>query len=167
MGRACSTHGRRDNWIWNCFSKSWRKETGLKTCVQNSDNKTYLEEMVARGGGGKCGLDLSGAGWGPAVGCCCKHSNELFQGLRPMELVKHVHLWWLPERSGTETKYLIWQKMRSLWILWKLSKSLYPFFLCIHFHSDHLNVTVILSLSLFLVAAFLFVIMTNEPVQWC
>jgi hypothetical protein len=24
-----------------------------------------------------------------------------------MELVKHVNLWWLPERSGTETKYLI------------------------------------------------------------
>ena len=56
----------------------------------------------------RCGLDLSGAGWGPAVGCR-KRSNELFQGLRPMELVKHVNLWWLPERSGTETKYQIWQ----------------------------------------------------------
>jgi hypothetical protein len=33
----------------------------------------------------RCGLDLSGAGWGPAIGCC-KRSNELFQGLCPMEL---------------------------------------------------------------------------------
>jgi len=51
----------------------------LKTCAQKCDSKMYLKEMGGKNVEG-CGLDLSGAGWGPAVGCR-KRSNELLQFL--------------------------------------------------------------------------------------
>jgi hypothetical protein len=47
----------------------------------------------------------------------------------------------------------------------KLSKFLYPFIFITHFYSEHLNVLVPLFLNLLLVAEFLFVIVTSEPVQ--